>query len=187
MKRILSPGRNCQGIYPATKTGLLIDGRDYYRAFYHAARKARRYILISGWQFDSSVSLLRGADANREREGPGLLQFLYDLIAGNPQLQICILAWDFSVLFALEREWFQDKIFNAWVKESRLLFRFDSAHAVGASQHQKFVVIDGIAAFVGGMDICASRWDDRRHSPRNPFRHNPEGKPYGPETLWSIS
>ena len=37
------------------EAGVLVDASDYYRAFFHAARAARRYIVIAGWQFDSEV------------------------------------------------------------------------------------------------------------------------------------
>jgi hypothetical protein len=53
----LKIGNNCWDITDAKETGLLIDGRDYYRAFYRAATMADRYILICGWQFDSDVSM----------------------------------------------------------------------------------------------------------------------------------
>lgn len=53
-------------------------------------------------------------------------------------------------------------------------------NAIGASHHQKFVVIDGKIAFVGGLDICSNRWDDRRHLPENPERINSDDKPYEP-------
>jgi hypothetical protein len=55
MKQILRPRRNCWAISPVDETGLLVDGRDYYRAFYQAAQRARRYILVAGWQFDGAV------------------------------------------------------------------------------------------------------------------------------------
>lgn len=35
-----------------------------------------------------------------------------------------------------------------------------------ATYHQKFAVIDGRTAFVGGLDIDERRWDDRRHRRR---------------------
>lgn len=47
----------------ADRAGVLVDGADYYRAFYWAARRAERYILMSGWQFDSGVQLVRGDEA----------------------------------------------------------------------------------------------------------------------------
>ncbi|RJQ22624.1 MAG: hypothetical protein C4560_02225 [Nitrospiraceae bacterium] len=61
LKRILKAGHNCMDLFSVRKTGLLIDGRNYYREFYRAAQKARHFILIAGWQFDSTVKLLRGA------------------------------------------------------------------------------------------------------------------------------
>jgi len=179
MKMILKPGHNCQGIYDVRETGLIVDGCDYYRAFFYAAKKARRYILIAGWQFDSDVPLLRGEDAQETETDVRFLPFLNRLCEDNPELEIYILAWDFSVLFALDREWFQKWIFN-WTTNKRLNFRFDSSHAVGASHHQKFVVIDGQFAFVGGLDICSNRWDDRSHLLKNPYRNNPDGEPYEP-------
>ena len=35
-----------------------------------------------------------------------------------------------------------------------------------ATHHQKFVVIDGETAIIGGMDLDERRWDDRRHRQR---------------------
>jgi len=51
---------------------------------------------------------------------------------------------------------------------------------MGASHHRKVAVIDGIVAFVGGMDLCEARWDDRRHLSENPYRVGPTGRPYPP-------
>jgi phosphatidylserine/phosphatidylglycerophosphate/cardiolipin synthase-like enzyme len=178
MKKILKPGRNCLDIFGVSETGLLIDVRDYYKTFYEVARKAQRYILIAGWQFDSSVKLLRGDDAGGT-DGAVFRKFLNGLCADNPELEIYILAWDFSMIFSIEREWFQKWIFD-WSSNERMHFRFDSAHAVGASHHQKFSVIDGQIAFVGGMDICSDRWDDRKHLPENPHRSNEDGIVFGP-------
>jgi phosphatidylserine/phosphatidylglycerophosphate/cardiolipin synthase-like enzyme len=158
---------------------LLIDGRDYYRAFYQAARTAQRYILIAGWQFDSTARLLRGDDAQEAEGEIQFLPFLNELCERNLSLSIYILAWDFSVLFSLEREWWQEWIFNATTNE-RLQFRFDNRHPFGASHHQKFVVIDGCLAFVGGADLCARRWDDRIHCAEHPERVEADALSYGP-------
>ncbi|MFO0753480.1 MAG: phospholipase D-like domain-containing protein [Thermodesulfovibrionales bacterium] len=179
MKRILRKGRNCWHTGKVDGSGVLVDGRDYYRLFYHAALNARDYLLISGWQFDSETALLRGEDMKEARGDVRFLAFLNSLCELNPSLRIYILAWDFSIIFLMEREWLQEWIFN-WMTSERLSFRFDGSHALGASQHQKFTVIDGAVAFAGGMDICAGRWDDRRHAALNPSRMNPDGKFYGP-------
>ena len=54
---ILSAGRNCWTADAALDSaGLLIDARAYYRAFYHAARQARRYVLLAGWRFESELA-----------------------------------------------------------------------------------------------------------------------------------
>ena len=108
---ILKPGRNCWHVGEVTKTGLLVDARDYYRAFYHTARAARRYILISGWQIDSNVVLLRGEDAKSAGEEAPLISFLNNLCEQNSALRIFILAWDFSMVYSLDREWFQEWYF----------------------------------------------------------------------------
>lgn len=175
---IIRPGRNCLVSKSVEATGIVIDARDYYRFFYHAARQARNYILISGWQFDSSVSLLRGEDAKDAGEDIRFLNFLNIVCDENPGLRVYILAWNFSYIYILRREWMQKRIFTQ--ANPAISFHFDNRHAFAASQHQKFVVIDGYASFVGGMDICASRWDDRRHSAHNPFRVDSNGRAYGP-------
>lgn len=179
MKTILQPGRNCLGLFDVEETGLLVDARNYYLAFHDAARQAQRFILVAGWQFDSDVELARGGDRLGRGEDTRLLPFLNDLCEKNPYLQVRILAWDFSMLFSLEREWFQEWIFD-WSTSSRLKFRFDANHPLAGSHHQKFAVIDGRIAFVGGTDICSSRWDDRRHRADNPERRNGPGEFYGP-------
>jgi len=179
LEPILKLGSNCWSIEEVQETGLLIDGRDYYRAFYRAASGARRYILIAGWQFDSVVRLLRGEDSKEAGGEVCFLPFLNGLCEKNSELHIYILAWDFSLIYALEREWRQKYIFNR-TTNARLQFRFDNCHPLGASHHQKFVVVDGHTAFVGGADICASRWDDRDHHAAHPERYNNGSKPYGP-------
>lgn len=175
---ILKPGLNCMGIYQTGETGVLTDACDYYRAFYHAASEARSYILLTGWQFDSEVRLLRGEEAKNAAMDVRFLRFLEALCERTPQLEIYILAWDFSAVFSLEREWFQDFLFD-WTINERLHFRFDSVHASGATLHQKVVIVDGKIAFSGGMAICSNRWDDRYHFEYNTERTDIEGSIYG--------
>jgi len=178
-KKILEPEKNCWTLSEVTQSGLLIDGRDYYRAFYQAARKAKDYILISGWQFDSDVALLRGSDADTAADSVQFLTFLNNLCEQNQRLHISILAWDFTVLYSLDREWFQDWYFN-WTTNERFTFCFDCCEFFGAAHHQKFVVIDGNLAFVGGLDICSGRWDDRDHPVDSAARVNSDQNGYGP-------
>lgn len=158
------------------QSAAIVDARAYYRAFYHAALGAERYLLIAGWQFDSEVALLRGADAEGAPLPVTFLPFLSALCARRPELQIRLLAWDFSVVYALERQWLQRLRF-AVAAPKGLRFEFDTHPLTGGSHHQKFVVIDGQLGFAGGLDICDARWDDRAHAPHDPLRVNISGDP----------
>jgi phosphatidylserine/phosphatidylglycerophosphate/cardiolipin synthase-like enzyme len=178
VRRILNPGTNCWLQAEADQAGVLIDARDYYRAFYRAARSAKRYIAIIGWQFDSDVALLRGEEAGEARGEVRMLPLLRELCERNPELQVYVLAWDFSLLLALEREWMQRVIFN-WHSE-RISFRFDASAPLSGAHHQKLVLIDGRLAFTGGMDICDCRWDDRSHPACSTLRCDTGRDPHGP-------
>ena len=169
-RRIVEPGRNCWREACTTDSGVLIDAEDYYRAFHASARAARHYILMSGWQFDSGVQLLRGAEA----EGAGevrFVKFLNGLCEQKPNFAVYILAWDFHMVLAAEREWMQRVLFH-WMTHPRFQFLTDDCPSPGGSHHQKFIVIDGSHAFLGGMDVCDSRWDDRRHRGANQLRYS---------------
>jgi phospholipase D1/2 len=196
MVRIVEPRRNIWRTHPAERAGLLVDADDYYRSFYREALQAERHILLSGWQFDSNVALLRGPEAEQAPAPVTLLAFLNHLCETKPELQIWILAWDFHIVFAIEREWMQKLVFD-WATNERLHFRFDSHHVENGSHHQKFAVIDQRVSFLGGLDLCEHRWDERSHKNVNPLRIS-RGEPHrpfhdiqvylrGPEIAGSIS
>jgi phospholipase D1/2 len=168
-RMILDPSRHAFRVAPVDELGLLIDADDYYREFYRAASRAERTILLSGWQFDSDVALLRGPEAEQASGPVTLLKFLNQLCDQKPALQIWILAWDFSLVFAAEREWMQRVVFE-WSCNERVNFRFDSNHVERGCHHQKFVVIDSELSFLGGLDLCADRWDTREHAAHNELR-----------------
>jgi phosphatidylserine/phosphatidylglycerophosphate/cardiolipin synthase-like enzyme len=179
VRRIIIPGRNCWTVEETSDAGVLVDARAYYRELYRAAQKARRYIAITGWQFDSDVALLRGDDVGEARGEVRLLPMLDALCRANPELHVYVLAWDFSLLLAMEREWMQHLIFN-WTTNERVRFRFDASSPLYGAHHQKLVVIDGVVAFTGGMDVCDCRWDDRDHPVRSPLRCDNGRDPHGP-------
>src|SRR5690606_33261766 len=56
----------------------------------------------------------------------------------------------------------------------------DDQHPLGASLHQKLVVIDDAVAFVGGIDLTIDRLDDPSHRPDDPRRCNADGSSYAP-------
>lgn len=158
------------------RSAAIVDARSYYRAFYRGALQAEKYVVVAGWQFDSEVALLRGADAEDAPLPVTFLPFLGALCERRPALRIYLLAWDFSLVYALEREWMQRLRFAVGTPQG-VRFEFDTHPLAGGSHHQKFVVVDGQLAFVGGMDICDARWDDRCHNPSDPLRVNVAGEP----------
>jgi phosphatidylserine/phosphatidylglycerophosphate/cardiolipin synthase-like enzyme/membrane protein DedA with SNARE-associated domain len=104
---------------------------------------------------------------------------LNQVVGKEDDLRAYILAWDFSMIFALDREPFLYFKFG-WRAHKRVHFHMDATHPVGASHHQKIVVIDDNLAFVGGIDITSGRWDTPDHIPDDPRRKNDDNKPYPP-------
>jgi phosphatidylserine/phosphatidylglycerophosphate/cardiolipin synthase-like enzyme len=178
MDRILRDGENVWCRRSVLATGLLVDGDDYYRALYHAGMRAQSYILLAGWQFDTDACLLRGPEAQAAALPVTLLEYLDALCRRTPSLRVYLLAWDFHAVFALERQWMQDLRFK-WMTSDRLQFQFDAHHVEGGAHHQKFAVVDGALSFLGGLDLCDHRWDDRQHKLPNPLRVS-RGEPHQP-------
>ena len=178
MKRVLEVPRNAFVEAAAEQSTLLIDARAYYRTLYRAMEQAQHYVVISGWQFESGVPLLRGKDAEHTTHPVGLLDFLDALCQERPQLHIYLLAWDFSVVYLKDRESHQAEKFNG--RNPRLRFQWDAHPSIGGSHHQKFVSVDGAVGFIGGIDLCDARWDDCDHRAHHPDRVNVVGDPCKP-------
>ena len=160
---LLIPGETCATTVENTRGGLLVDGRDFYRAFYQAACKAEHTILMAGWQFSSGVELIRGEDATSCDLPTKLVDLLTELCKRKPDLHVYMLPWDSSPIFTFEREPLQRLKFRL-KGHKHIQWKMDNCHPPGASHHQKLITIDRAIAFVGGMDVCDSRWDDRKHA-----------------------
>jgi phosphatidylserine/phosphatidylglycerophosphate/cardiolipin synthase-like enzyme len=175
---LLVPGETCATLVETRTSGLLVDGQDFYRAVYTACCKAERSIFMAGWQFASDVELLRGDDAKNCGHPTKFLPFLHSLCEAKPELEIYLLPWDSSPVFTFEREPWQRLKFRL-KGHRRIHWRMDNRHPPGASHHQKLITVDRAVAFVGGMDVCASRWDDRQHRAHTTERCT-KGRPDGP-------
>ncbi len=174
----LHPGRTCWKTAHAARASLLVDGQSYFGALRRAAIAAERSIFIVGWDVDTRTRLRKpspDADVHPEL----LLEFLNALLALKPNLHVHVLAWDFSVIYALERELMPSYRFSRDA-HPRLHYMLDSQHPVGASHHQKIVVVDDQVAFVGGYDLTIRRWDTAEHRVVDPERVDPSGEAYEP-------
>ncbi|HYD80252.1 MAG TPA: VTT domain-containing protein [Paucimonas sp.] len=174
---LLRPGHNCWRIEHAHRFALLIDADAYFRAVRAAIRAARHSVFILSWDIDSRM-LLVPEGANDGYPEP-LGEFLHAVVAERPELHVYVLNWDFAMLYALEREWLP-AYKPGWSAHPRLEFFMDGRHPVGASHHQKVVVIDDAVAFVGGLDLTRCRWDTPEHACDAPLRCDADGRTHAP-------
>ncbi len=174
---ILDEGRNCWRKASASRVAFLIDGAAYFKAFVDAVKNARKNLYIAAWDIDSRIELLRG-DAG-ENGSTRLGNFLNTTVKKTAGLHAYILAWDFPMLYFREREWLPIISLN-WKTHRRIHFHLDDQHPLGASQHQKIVVIDDALAFCGGLDLTANRWDTPEHRLDDPHRKDVDGDSYAP-------
>jgi phosphatidylserine/phosphatidylglycerophosphate/cardiolipin synthase-like enzyme/uncharacterized membrane protein YdjX (TVP38/TMEM64 family) len=176
-RNLMQPGRNCWRIEKAHRFSLLVDADVYFRAVRAAIREAQHSVFILSWDIDSRT-LLVPEGANDGYPEP-LGDFLHAVVASRPALHAYVLNWDFSMLYALEREWLP--VYKlGWSTHRRLAFWMDGKHPIGASHHQKIVVIDDALAFVGGLDLTRCRWDTSEHACHAPLRRDIDGKPHAP-------
>jgi phospholipase D1/2 len=167
-------GKNCCSIDRAGRVAFLVDGEVYFPTLAATLERAQRFIFITGWQLDSRVRL-----DPRNPASPRLGDFLHELVRRNRKLRIYVLLWDFAMIYAADREIIPLYSYP-WRTHRRIHFRLDNTHPVGASHHQKVVVVDDAVAFAGGVDIAEHRWDTSAHLPQDPHRVDSLGRLYPP-------
>jgi phosphatidylserine/phosphatidylglycerophosphate/cardiolipin synthase-like enzyme/uncharacterized membrane protein YdjX (TVP38/TMEM64 family) len=176
---MFQPGRNVWRIERAERASVLIDAGAFFGAVREALLQAQRNVFIIGWDLDSRTRLV-GEDCEVHDGWPVTLrEFLTRLVEERPELTIHLLAWDYAVLYALEREPFPS-LKLGWNTPERVRFRLDNAVPAGSSQHQKIIVVDDALAFSGGLDLTIRRWDTSQHRIGDPHRLDPSGQPYRP-------
>ncbi|MDO9383568.1 MAG: phospholipase, partial [Hyphomicrobiaceae bacterium] len=131
------------------------DVASCFEAVRSSLLKAQRNITIVGWDIDSRTPLAGCSGQPIDDLPRDLGPFLKELARRKPQLRIRLLLWDFSTLYALEREGFP-KVKLAWDNVDLVL---DNTLPTGSSQHQKLVIVDDNVAFCGGLDLTIRRWD----------------------------
>lgn len=171
--RLFQPARNCQCLARAARATFLIDAQPYFSAVREAMLAARRSILIVGWDFDGSMQL------EPDRRPEQLRELLVRLVEERPELEIRILVWGLSVVWGPTTE-YTPVIGVGWHERPGIVYRYDTEHPIGASHHQKIVVVDDRIAFVGGIDLTAQRWDTPDHAAENPLRVDRLGRAYRP-------
>ena len=161
----------------ADRVGLVIDGENWFPAFADLVGQARQQAVILCWDVDSRVEMRRPCDS--EQAPCHLTSILHRALEAQPGLTIYLLPWDFAMIYAFEREWLP-LFARPMARHPRLRVRYDGGHPLGASAHQKMLVVDDRVALVGGFDPSKWRWDHRDHRPDDDARRDPDGQPYPP-------
>jgi phosphatidylserine/phosphatidylglycerophosphate/cardiolipin synthase-like enzyme len=168
----------------ASRAHVVIDAAAYFALMQQAMLKARQRIHMIGWDFDTRVRLgpgrkfynLPDQDVQPARLGP----FVLWLIRRTEGLQVRVLKWNFGALKFIFRGSMILDLIRWWFSRS-IDFKFDSAHPLGCSHHQKMIVIDDSFAVCGGIDMTSDRWDTPEHLEEDPRRRRPYGtRLYGP-------
>ncbi|MCB1064132.1 MAG: VTT domain-containing protein [Verrucomicrobiae bacterium] len=162
----------------ADRLGVFEDTASYFAAAREAILHAEKQVILIGWDFHTKIELLRRSES--ETGAPTRLgELLEYVLENNDELEIYILIWDFSMVYALEREF---QAFSEILKNPhpRLHFRYDNQLPTGASHHQKILVIDDELGFSGGADLSVWRWDTSEHLIDDEVRIDPAGDSFAP-------
>jgi phosphatidylserine/phosphatidylglycerophosphate/cardiolipin synthase-like enzyme len=167
----------------ATRAHVVVDAADYFDLMQDAMLEARQQILLIGWDFDTRIRLGEGRrwwNLPRRKTFPARLgAFVVWLVRRRRGLQVRVLKWNFGALkFVLRGTMIIDLI--RWWRHDQIDFKFDSAHPLGCSHHQKIVVIDDKFAVCGGIDMTSDRWDTPAHVEHDSRRRKIGGGSYGP-------
>jgi phosphatidylserine/phosphatidylglycerophosphate/cardiolipin synthase-like enzyme len=173
---ILEPGTTCWRLERASRAAVIIDMADYFTAAKAAMLKARRSIHLLNWAFDPDTAFNPkpgGPNPESDQIGP----FLKRLADENPELDIRILCWKASLPISATQNFFTLKDRSCFAG-SNVKMVLDGHLPLGASHHQKMIIIDDCLAFCGGGDIAPDRWDTPCHEDGDNRRLQKKGKCY---------
>lgn len=167
----------------ADKASVVIDAADYFAHMQNAMLAARKRAFLIGWDFDTRIHLTHGRrwwQRPFHKGHPSRLgSFVTWLVRHHKTLDVHILKWSVSWLqFPFRGFMIWDVL--RWVRHRRITFKFDTAHPIGCSHHQKIAILDERLAVCGGIDMTDKRWDTRDHLEHDQRRRGIHGLRYGP-------
>ena len=138
-----------------------ICGRHYFHYLYHVLKNAKTEIFIADWFLSPECSLIR-PDVTGEYK---IKNILFEMASKGVKVSILLFDAPPSVL-AHGLKTTEETMTNSDYSHNNIqLLR----HGSGIEQkllyahHEKLVIIDQKVAFVGGIDICAGRYDDESY------------------------
>jgi len=148
---------------PAPRSGndvqLLVDGAEALPAIARAIESARSSVHLAGWYFSPSFQL--------EERGASLRELLAELAE---RVDVRVLAWAGAPLplFYPDRKEVRET-FEALAGGTRVKYGLDARERPMHCHHEKLVIVDGVLAFVGGIDLttlAGDRFDTSEHPAR---------------------
>eukprot|EP01088_Endostelium_zonatum_P019194 TRINITY_DN6502_c0_g1_i1.p1 TRINITY_DN6502_c0_g1~~TRINITY_DN6502_c0_g1_i1.p1 ORF type:complete len:1166 (-),score=298.89 TRINITY_DN6502_c0_g1_i1:43-3540(-) len=137
-----------------------INGNQYFEALLKILARARKAIYITDWYFSPGLHLCRKGAPNELNKSNRLDNVL--LQRAEAGVKIYILIWNASAkVFHLESPYvttYMNKLHS-----NIIAMRHPNWTPIVWSHHQKTVVVDEEIAFLGGIDLCYSRYDDSRY------------------------
>lgn len=167
----------------AERASVVVDAADYFAHMQAAMLTARRRIFLIGWDFDTRIHLTHGRRwwqrPFRSGHPRRLGSFIGWVVRHQPEVEVRILKWSVSILQFLFRGTMTWDLLR-WARHKRIMFKFDTAHPIGCSHHQKIAVLDDRLAVCGGIDMTDKRWDTREHAEHDPRRRGINRRLYPP-------
>lgn len=175
LRVLLKPGTTCWRTETTPRAAVFVDVEDYFSAVMSAISKATRSVHVLGWAFHPMTAFepqLDGAEADNSR----IAEFLKAVALKRPELDIRILCWKAALPIAVTQEFYPQRAARAF-RGTTIRYHLDGRLPVGASHHQKVVVVDDAVAFCGGCDFGPDRWDTCDHEDDNLRRAAKPGAP----------
>lgn len=173
---LLRTGDTCWRVGHARRAAFLVDNAAYFTAAKTALLKAQQSIQLLGWEFNPFTRLRPDCGSDDIDEIGAILEAL---AAERRELDIRVLIWNAALGVALGERMMPQRA-ALWFRATRVRFRLDGTVPIGASHHQKLMVIDDALAFCSGDDFTGNRWDQPDHLDQNPARRTPWGSRYPP-------
>ena len=149
-----------------------VDGRDYFWAVSVALEKAKEVIYIEDWWLSPELFLRRPPYYNQEWR---LDQVLKRRAEAGVKIYIIVykeVAAAISCNSAHTKHALHDLCPKGTKGHGNITVMRHPDHNVFENagdmtfywaHHEKFIVIDYALAFIGGLDLCFGRWDNRQH------------------------
>ncbi|KAI4649278.1 hypothetical protein J4E93_003594 [Alternaria ventricosa] len=149
-----------------------VDGRDYFWAVAEALEQAKETIYIADWWLSPELFLKRPPYYNQQFR---LDQVLKRRAAAGVKIYISVYK-EVSAALTCNSQHTKKALMGLFeegepgygnIKVMRHpdhnVFENASDMTFYWAHHEKFIVIDYAMAFIGGLDLCYGRWDDKQH------------------------